>query len=218
MDVTREFRSAEQLYYPGKMNRSKGVVQEIGSYTESVQHMGRSLQTLSLSINRNVSWGRPTYKLKPHKYSARVKAFHPLIPPNSAKIEGYPQMISVAAIAESREHFIKIASGLEGFVKTEPLSDDEQLTTDFYNNEKDTIASWNIYVNRDLPGVSLSVNCLDKVSSLDAIVQKTVPYLVSVFNRFELTRHITGETVAEVSRLAYAGDKMTPQCAIKRAS
>ena len=216
MDVTREFRSAKPLHYPGKMSRSSGVAQEIGSYTESVQHRGRRLATLSLSIDRHVSWVCPSYELKPYTYSASVEAFHPLISPNSARIEGFPQIISLGDIADFREHFVETADVLEGFVRTE-LPDDEQLTAHFYHKEKNSSASWSFYVDRGLPGVNLSVRCLSEVNSLDDVVQKTVPYLVSVFNQLELTKQVPAAVVEKVSGLAYVGNDMVPQCRINRA-
>lgn len=214
----REFRTAEVLRYPGPKRGANMVSQGLGTYMESVpgndgSGSGRNLMHLDFSVLRHVSWDKRTLTLTPFMYSVSIGAFHPLIPPQALPIPGSAPTISFFAVEQSREHFSETASGLEGFVV---VGSGHSLDLYFRNGERKLGIRWGVYLDQG-PTIGVHVTQDEPVGSLDAAVWRILPRAVSVFNRLELTKQLSDQVVAEVIKRAYEGDKIMPECRVKRA-
>lgn len=199
------FIKPTEAIYPGYRG-GDGFVQNLSSYRENVRwfepgEVERD-DTLQLDIERHVRWDR-NLNLLPYEYSAMARASYPRFS-KIREILGLP-------FGPTREKFDEMVQQLSGFVRDERLS--QEKTGLWYRNASlGILVDWNLEHYRR--HVSVAAVHYEKVATLDELLERVFPNIVTLFNKINPTRELDPDVVEKTIALAREEDVIHPRCRI----
>ena len=194
-----------EVIYPGYRGGT-GFVQNLSSYREDLRWWEPEVverdNTLQLDIERHVSWNRHL-DLFPYRYSAMASASYP----RSTILREALHLPS----GPTREQFEGMVSNLSGFVVDERISR-QQASLWYRNFSLGILVDWNVEHYR--PYVSVAAVHFETVPTLDELLKKIFPHIVSLFNEINPTRKLDSVVVNKIIDLAKQRDAIIPQCRV----